>query len=399
MLRKLFSFLFLVTIIGGAGYYVIFLRNAHLPQGMPQMGALPVSVASAIESEHTEWYTSSGRLEAYSEALIKPRVSGAIEKIHFQEGSDVKKGDTLFTIDTRPFETDIKQAAGQNASAQAALENATAEYNRATKLFEVQAISQKEMDEALRQLNQAKGAAQSASGVLGGAKLNLDYALIKSPISGKIGRIEQKVGNIVNAGPGAPTLTTVVSTSPIYASFNIDETTYLAFVKELNQVKMKDIPVELSLSGQQNFPYKGHVDSFDNQLNTESGTIRVRALLDNKDGSLITGLFANIRLGSPKPRKFILVNEKAINTDQDKKFVLVVNDKNITEFRPVVLGDSIDGLRVIRSGVNAGDHVIVNGLFLMLRPGMPVVPTEVDMKTLTSLTSPASAVQDMTNKH
>ncbi|MBL0318815.1 MAG: efflux RND transporter periplasmic adaptor subunit [Alphaproteobacteria bacterium] len=370
------------TILGGAAYYgFVYRGNKPQGQGAPQMGAMAVSIAEVIEEPHTEWRLFSGRLEAFQEAAIRSRVSGTIDSIHFQEGAQVKKGDKLITIDPRPFQAAVEQSQGQAQAAEANYENANTNYERALKLIETHAISQREMDEATSQMKQTKGAFNTAKANVTQANLNLAYANITAPISGKVGRIEVKVGNVVDAGANSPVLTSIVSTSPIYASFDMDEQTYLGFTKDSSPAKLKDIPVELSLTEKNEFPYQGHIDSFDNQLNITTGTMRVRAILDNDDGALVPGLFAHVRIGSPKPQNVILINERGINTDQDKKFVFVVNGKSIAEFRQVELGESVNGLRVIRSGLNKGDKIIVNGLF-MIRPGMPVAPTLVDMKTL-----------------
>jgi multidrug efflux system membrane fusion protein len=204
---------------------------------------------------------------------------------------------------------------------------------------------------------------------------------VKAPISGRVGRAEIKVGNLVGAGPSAPLLTSIVSTDGVYADFEVDEQTYLKYIRgtarDLAEESM--VPVKLSLGGDTK-EYRGTIQSFDNRIDSTSGTIRARALFDNEDGALLPGMFASIKMGSPSEQTKIMIDERAIGTDQNRKFVYVVNDQNMVEYRAVDIGESIEGMRVINSGLNDGDKVITDGI-IKIRPGMPVTPQVAENQT------------------
>lgn len=335
--------------------------------GMPQGGAAPVSVAEVIDRDVQLWHEFSGRLVAINEVEIRPQVSGTIEKVYFKDGAMVNKGDPLFTIDPRPYE-----AAVQSAAARAAL--AESELKRGQALIADKAIPQNDYD-------QRKNNAEVARADLVRAKLNLEYTHITSPISGRASRAEVTEGNLVEAGSGAPVLTTVVTRSPIYADFEVDETTFLQYV-QASATGNKDaagIPVRMGLANETDAPHEGHIESFDNRMNNVSGTIRVRAVFDNADGKLVPGLFARIRIGSAGESKAILITDRAVGTDQSKKFVLVVGDDGKVEYREVVLGPLVDGLRVVEQGLKAGDKIIVSGL-QRAHPGSTVKPEVAPME-------------------
>ncbi|MBY0427663.1 MAG: efflux RND transporter periplasmic adaptor subunit, partial [Alphaproteobacteria bacterium] len=207
---------------------------------------------------------------------------------------------------------------------------------------------------------------------------------------GKVSRAEITEGNTVNAGSNAPVLTRIVSLSPIYVSFEVDEQTFLSNIQKYPAEQLKLIPVQIGLANQKDTPTPATIHSFDNQLNVSSGTIRVRAINENLDGHLVPGLFARVRIGSPQAEKRLLVSERAIGTDQSKKYVFVINDKNMAEYHEVTLGSMVDGLRVVRTGLKAGDRVIVNGL-MRVRPGAPVQPELVDMQTEATNAVPVEA--------
>lgn len=250
----------------------------------------------------------------------------------------------------------------------------------AKNLMATKAISKREYDERASALRIAEGNMKAARGAVDSAKLNLEYTDVIAPISGKVSRAEITEGNTVNAGGNAPVLTRIVALSPIYISFEVDEQTFLSHIQNYTADALKQIPVQVGLANQKDTPIPATIHSFDNQLNVTSGTIRVRAINENADGRLVPGLFARVRIGTPQAEKHLLVSERAIGTDQSKKYVFVVNDKNMAEYHEVTLGSMVDGLRVVRSGLNAGDKVIVNGL-MRVRPGAPVQPELVDMQT------------------
>lgn len=353
-----------VVVIVGGGYFA-YTRFFMHPSGPNMGGGLPVNVAEVIERKVQQWQEYSGRLVAVDRAEIRPQVSGLIESIHFDEGQRVKKGDLLFTIDQRPYKTALD-------AAQARYTLANTELVRAKTLVVQKVVSQREYD-------QRKNAADVAKAELTRAQLDYDYTLIKAPVSGRVSRAEITVGNLVDAS-NPPVLTTVVTDQPIYADFDMDEITFLQYLQTIgtDAGKLKDIPVRLTLAGSSGKPCKGRMQSFDNQLDTGTGTIRARAIFKNKDGTLIPGLFVRVQLGHAKDFNAFLVTDRAIGTDQNKKFVLVVGKDNKVEYREVELGGLADGLRIIREGLHPGEKIIVNGT-QRAQPGMPVTPEVVPM--------------------
>lgn len=375
--------LILIIVLSAGGYYFYRTHNmpahggetAHAP--MMQM-AMPVSVAEVIERDVQQWREYSGRLVAVDLVEIRSRVSGPIETVDFQDGALVQKGDLLFTIDPRPYAAEVARAEAALSAAKAAYDLNETRFKRAKTLIKDKAIAQNDYDLRKNELDVAKAQVESAQSSLDTAKLNLDYTQIKSPITGRVSRPEMTVGNLVEAGPGSPLLTTVVSKSPIYADFDIDEPTYLKLAPEIAGDVSK-IKVTLELAGNSGVARDGTVQSFDNRLNPASGTVRVRAIFNNDDGLLVPGLFARVHLGSPSLVKAVLITDRAVGTDQSKKFVLVVGTDNKVEYREVKLGDTSGNLRTITEGLKAGEKIIVNGL-QRARPGAEVQPELVSME-------------------
>lgn len=339
-------------------------------------GAMPVSVAVVQKRAVVETQGFSGRFKAVNDAEIRPQVSGTIEKIHFKEGDMVKAGQPLFTLDTRAYKAAVLDAQAGFTEAQSALE-------RGKLLFEEQAIAKREME------NRA-ATYQRAQAALTQAKVNLDYAVIKAPVDGKVGRADVTVGNVVAPGM-AMALTTVQSIDPIYVDFDVDEQTYLKFVGMQRETSTSKPKVEVGLATDgTDYPLVGELDSTDNRLDPATGSLRARAVLGNPDGSLIPGLFARVRVGSPEAEERVLVNDNAIGTDQSKRFVYVVGADNKATYREVHVSGLVEGLRVVSSGLNGGEKVVVNGLMRVM-PGAEVIPEVVDMVTLTSGTAPKPA--------
>lgn len=352
---------------------------AAIASDMPPQGPMPVSVASALQDNITRWSDYTGRLRAAEDVEVRPRVSGVIDAVHFKEGDMVKAGDLLFTIDLRPYKAALDQADATLAAAKARAAMAGSNITRAQALFKQKALSQREFDERSNADLEAQASVKAAEAARALAALNLEYAELKAPISGRVGRPDITVGNVVQIGVSV--LTTIQSIDPIYADFDIDELTYLRAIKAVREGRAADMPVRMALSDETDYKREGKVRSFDNQLRGDSGTMRVRAEFDNKDGLLTPGLFARIRLGQAGKAEAVLVNDSAISTDQDRKFVYVVDDKGNINYRPVTLGALHDGLRVIDNGLQAGEKIVVNGL-MRVRPGMQVLPMAVDMKSL-----------------
>lgn len=360
--------------------------EAAAPQ-QPQ--AMPASVATVIGREIVEWSEFSGRLRAAEDVQIRPRVSGTIDAVHFKEGDLVKQGVTLFTIDIRPYKAVHDQMLAALKGAQARAELTRSDLERAEKLLAEKAISQREFDEKKNAWQEADAAVAAARASLDLAALDLEYAEVRAPISGRVGRPEITVGNIVQAGQAV--LTTLQSIDPVYADFEMDERSYLRLLKSVRaEGKGESMPVFMALADETEFTREGRIRSFDNQLSGDSGTLRVRAEFANADGLLTPGLFARIRLGSPEKTDAVLVNDKAINTDQTRRFVYVLDDKGMVGYRPITLGKlTQDGLRIVTSGLQAGEQIVVNGL-MRIHPGMAVQPVPVSMETLEGANSAAA---------
>jgi membrane fusion protein, multidrug efflux system len=324
----------------------------------PPAPAAEVDVARVVVTTITDYQDYSGRLEAIDKVDIRPLVPGTITAVHFKDGSLVRKGDALFTIDERPYAAEVDRAAAQVAVAMAHNGYAVTDAARAGRLLADNAIAKRDYDQAQNAASEAAANLKAAQAALEAAKINLDYTHIVAPVSGRVSRAEMTVGNVVSTGASAPVLTTVVSVSPIYASFDIDEQTYLRYLSR----HKASVPVELGLADEAGFSREGAVDSVDNRMDTGSGTIRVRARFDNADGVLMPGLYARIKVGGGSPHPAVMVDDAAIGTDQDKKFVMVVGRDNRVQYREVEIGALHDGLRVIEKGVQANETIIVNGL-------------------------------------
>ncbi|MDB5892820.1 MAG: efflux transporter periplasmic adaptor subunit, partial [Rhodoferax sp.] len=351
--------------------------------------AIPVSVATVAESQVNAWDEFSGRLEAVERVDVRSRVAGAVQAVHFREGTLVKKGDLLITIDPAPYAADVDRAEAQLAAAQARATYSASEHERAKRLWDERAIAQRELDDRVNTLREAEANLRAAKAGLQTTRLSLGYTQVRAPVSGRVGKLEVTVGNLVAAGPSAPVLTTLVSISPIYASFDADERVVARALKGASAREGKagggerraldSIPVQMGTSASSDTPFTGKLQLVDNQVDARSGTVRVRAVFDNVDGSLMPGQFARLRMGQAQSAPALLVSERAIGTDQDKKFVLVLGADNTVAYREVQLGGSVNGLRIVSKGLKAGEKLVVNGL-QRVRPGATVAPQEVPME-------------------
>lgn len=310
------------------------------------------------------WTEFSGRLAAVDTADIRPEVSGRITEVRFEDGDLINKGDVLFVIDPRPYEAAVAKAEAELATAKTNLNFAKIEKERAEKMIKTQAIAQRIYDERINANDVAVAAIQSAEAALLQARVDLDHAFLKAPISGRAGRVEITLGNIVQAGPNAPLLTRIVTYDPIYADFEVDEQTYIKNVRNNanNRDSEQKIPVELFLSGDKEHVYKGTIYSFDNRLDTESGTIRARAKFSNPDGVLVPGMFVSVRFSGNGEQEVLLVPQQAIGSDQSKKFVYVVDESGKVAYRAVDVGQEVKSDRIVLGGLKEGDRVIVKGL-------------------------------------
>jgi RND family efflux transporter MFP subunit len=348
----------------------------------PAAAMLPqVTVAAAISRKVTEFDEFTGRFEAVERVEVRPRVSGYISSVNFTDGNEVKKGDVLFVIDPRPYAAERDKARAQLAQARSQLVLAKSERERATKLLGQHAISQEEFDTRSAGNEQAQANVEAAQAALDAAALNLEFTRVTAPISGRISRALVTSGNFV--ANGQTLLTTLVSLDPIYVTFDGDEQAYLKYIKQIHvssHAGSKDgaSPVRVGLADERGFPHQGTMAFVDNALDPATGTIHSRALLDNRERLFTPGLFARIRLMDSTQHDAVLVNDSAIGTDQTVRYVLVVGDGNKVEYRPVQLGPVIDGLRVVQSGLQPGEVIVVNGL-QRVRPGAQVQAQRVAM--------------------
>jgi multidrug efflux system membrane fusion protein len=348
--------------------------------------ATEVDVATVITKSITDYQDYSGRLEAVDKVDVRPLVPGTIVAVHFKDGALVKKGDPLFTIDPRPYIAEVDRTTAQVAAAQARTGYTSTDAARAERLLADNAIAKRDYDEKQNAAREAAANLKAAQAAVEAAKINLSYTSIVAPVSGRVSRAEMTIGNIVSTGASAPLLTTLVSVSPIYASFDVDEQTYLRY---LSHDSGAHVPVFLGLANEAGFSRSGGVASVDNRLDTNSGTIRVRARFDNADGSLLPGLYARIKVGGGSPHPAVLIDDAAIGTDQDKKFVMVVDKDNRAQYREVTLGTQTEGLRVIVKGLAPNERIVVNGL-QRVRPNDAVKPNTVAMAGETPVPKSAS---------
>lgn len=367
-----------VLVIAGAATVSLSGHAEKTPVAAP--AATSVTVANVLERSVTEWDDFSGRVEAVERVEIRPRVSGTIDAVHFQDGQLVKKGASLFTIDPRPYKAELARAEAARAGAQARLSLAKTELDRTRRLLEDRAVAQRELDQRLNSMQEADANLKATEAAVLTARLNLQYTEITAPVNGRVSRAEITVGNLVATGPTAPVLTTVVSVSPVYVNFEVDEPTYIRYAGAgaVGNSGVNRIPVSIGLTSEDGYPRQGHVKSFDNRLDTGSGTIRVRAVFDNQDGTLTPGMYARVRTGDANAKNALLIDDKAVGTDQDKKYVMVVGADNKAVYRQITLGPMVDGLRVVRTGLKKDERIVVNGL-QRIRPNDTVTPEVVAM--------------------
>jgi RND family efflux transporter MFP subunit len=362
----------------GVGIAVGSLVIAACAKPVPAPPPTQVTVAPALGRQVTEWDEFTGHFESVDAVEVRPRVSGFVQRVAFTEGALVRRGDPLFYIDARPYEADVARAEAELARARTRAELAQGEHERAQRLVATQAISREELD--ARSSSRAEGDAsiKSAEAALVTAKLNLEWTVVRAPISGRVSRAAVTPGNLVQAGPPSATLlTTIVSIDPIYVYFDTDEQAYLKYVRTMRGRAAK-LPVSIGLTNETGFSHKGTLDFVDNQLDPGAGTIRARAVIPNPTGLFLPGLFARVRLEGTDSRAVTLIQDAAIGTDQDRKYVLILKPDSSVEYRPVQTGRLVDGLRVVNTGLAPGESVVINGL-MRVRPGMKVLAKQSTM--------------------
>jgi multidrug efflux system membrane fusion protein len=355
------------------------------PPQQPAAAPPPVTVAQPVKRTVTDWDEFTGRFEAVQEVQVRARVGGFVTSVEFRDGSIVRAGDLLYVIDARPFEAVAEQADGQLSDARAKAELAKRELDRALTLNQTQAVSDSIVDQRRQTLQAARAAEMQAEGALKAAKLNIEFSHVMAPITGRVSRHLVTPGNLVQGSEGGATLlTSIVSLDPIYIYFDVDEATYLRNSRlwfEGKRPSSRDTPnpVEVTLTGETKPSHEGKMDFLDNRLDVSTGTLRSRAVIQNKDLSILPGQFGRVRIIGSAPYEALLLPDTAVATDQSRKIVFVVKDDNTVEAKPVTLGPLDEGLRVIREGLKPEDRVIVDGL-QRARVGAKVTPQTAEVK-------------------
>ena len=352
----------------------------NAPPPPPEVSAAPVLIKPV-----SQWDSFNGRVEAVQSVQLRPRVSGYIESVNYREGEEVKKGQVLFTIDDRSYRAALEQAKAELARARSQASLARSESGRSEKLIGSQAISREVWEQRRSAASQAQADVLAAEAAVDMAQLNLDFTRVTAPIDGQASRAMITAGNLVTAGDSASVLTTLVSQQSMYVYFDVDENTFLHYQAMARQGQQRHaLPVEIALVGEQGYPHQGKVDFLDNQLTASTGTIRMRALLDNQQRQFTPGLFARVRLPGSAQFEAVLIDDKAVLTDQDRKYVYVVDSDGKAQRRDIQPGAMVDGLRIVKSGLESGDRVIIAGLQKVFMPGMPVTAQQVAMRAATA---------------
>jgi len=370
----------------GIGIVIASLAVATCTKPIPQRPPAEVTVAPALGRQVTDWDEFTGHFESVDAVEIRPRVSGFVQRVAFTEGAIVRRGEPLFYIDARPYEADAARAEAELERARTRAQLAVGEHERAQRLVATQAISREELDARTSSKAEGDAAVRAAAAALETAKLNLEWTVVRAPITGRVSRAAVTPGNLVQAGPPTATLlTTIVSLDPIYVYFDSDEQAYLKYVRAMRG-RSTELPVYVGLTNESGFPHKGKLDFVDNRLDPGAGTIRVRAKLPNPTQLFLPGLFARVRLEGTEQHAVTLIQDQAVGTDQDRKFVLILKPDSSVEYRPVTIGRIVDGLRVVNSGLAPGEDIVINGL-LRVRPGMKVLAKRATMSDSATLAS------------
>jgi RND family efflux transporter MFP subunit len=368
----------------GAAIILGSLVFAACSKPVPQRPPAEVTVAPAVAKGVADQDEFTGHFESVDAVEIRPRVSGFVQRVAFTEGAIVRRGDPLFYIDARPYQADVDRAAADLERAKTRAQLAQGEQERAQRLVATQAISREELDARSSSKAEGDAAVRAAEAALETAKLNLEWTVVRAPITGRVSRAAVTPGNLVQAGPPSATLlTTIVSLDPMYVYFDSDEQAYLKYVNAMRG-RASELPVYVGLTSETGFPHKGRLDFVDNRLDPGAGTIRVRAVVPNPKQLFVPGLFARVRLEGTERRSVTLIQDQAVGTDQDRKFVLVLKPDSSVEYRPVTLGRLVDGLRVVNTGLAPGEDVVINGL-LRVRPGMKVLAKRATMSDSATL--------------
>ncbi|HEX5352736.1 MAG TPA: efflux RND transporter periplasmic adaptor subunit [Rhodanobacteraceae bacterium] len=344
------------------------------PPGPPQ-----VTVSRVLERPVADSADFIGKVQAIDTVKVQPRVSGYVQAVKFKEGALVHKGETLFKIDPRPFQAEVDRLTAQRAQAKSQLDLAWANARRAKLLLTKHAIAQQDADRQITAAQSARAALAAADAALAAARLNLDFTDVRAPIDGRVSNARVTPGNLVTS---ADVLTTLVSVNPVYVYFDADEHTWLK-LDHLREKARADggnarTAVTMGLADEKGYPHAGHLDFVDNQLHSDSGTMRLRAVFDNAHGLLTPGLYAHVRLQAGRPKPRILIDDRAVGTDLGNQFAYVIDKDHKVQYRKIVTGGLFHGLRIVDAGLKPGDEIVVNGL-QRVRPGAQVNPQLVAM--------------------
>lgn len=346
------------------------------------MPPAPVTLQEVEERMLVEWEEFTGRIESEETVELRPRVSGYLVEVNVTAGELVTEGDILFKIDPRAFQTRLEQSEAELSRAEAAVHVSKKEFDRVKALLAAKALSPEQADAREATYLQAEASLAAAKASVHSAEIELSHTEVRAPISGRISRALITEGNYVSGVPGgASLLTTIVSVDPMHVYIDIDENSLLQIQSlqrngDLYTNGEGHIPVELQLANETDFPHRGRIESFDNRIDRSTGSMIVRAVFQNDTGMLTPGLFARVRLPMTAEYKALLIPEEAVLTDQATKYVLSVDENSLSVYRPVQLGSSVDGKRIVREGLTAGESIIANGQARLPMPGMPVAPVE-----------------------
>lgn len=379
------------TLLGFIGGFVVLmgvLSGCDSSVPVAEMPPPPVSVSQPLLRKVTDFDNYEGRIGAAKTVEVRARVRGHLTKVYFKDGSIVKEGELLYEIDPRPAKAAVSAAKAQERAADASLQFAKAEYKRTRALIPSGATSREELETWAAKEAIARGELLKAQAALERSQLDLEFTRVTAPIKGKLSRTQVDEGNLVNAGGGETLLTTLVSIDPIYVYFNVDERSLIRYRERYRKetksdappppIKELHIPVYVALEGEKDYPHKGEIDFADNQVNPSTGTIQVRGVLTNAEQTFDHGMRARVRVPIGDPYKILMVAERAIANDQGKKFVYVVNEKNIVQRRDIALGRISDGLQAIPEGLHADEWIVVNGI-QRVREGMKAEPNRIPM--------------------
>lgn len=362
--KALFGVLAFIAFTAAGSYF--FINKAQKEARLHQQEAIKptVEVKTLHKQKAKVWSEFSGRLQAVDSAEIRPQVSGRITEVLFEDGELIKAGDVLFVIDPRPYEASVAKAEAALATAITNANFAKIEMDRSASMIKSKAVAQRIHDERSNAYRISLAAIKTAEADLKQANIDLEHAYVKAPISGRAGRVELTVGNLVQAGPNAPLMTRIISYDPIYADFEVDEQTYIQSVRNVANTRdlERQIPVELFLQSDKDYSYKGTIYTFDNRIDVTSGTIRARAKFNNSDGLLMPGMFVLVKLASSKDHSALLIPQQAIISDQNKKFVYVVDENGKVDYRTIELGKEIEQKRIVLKGLKEGDRVVIKGV-------------------------------------